>query len=310
MKKRAACFVVLTAGAAMLQSCVITTPPIEHSRPDLHQYHFTVKDVSEKPIQGVSATSTLYDRGERKKDEILTTGEDGKTTFNIWANADTTDAYQNLYETKCDYTIFKAGYLPEYGTLKISYLLTDLSARGHKGRDENSITVTLYQMKDLISNSANTIADTAERNAILRYAENLHRSFNSRGITVLPHSVDIVAQAGKRYLSATMNTPNIMNIDKLDSAGMAKTFFELAGREAFELLRNDSQRMNDINGFSLTLTGTKKHFNTPSDSQEPVECRLSINKEIFTSTESSDQNGKFLSGVRAFIDGKEVSLSE
>jgi hypothetical protein len=279
-------------------------------RPDIHRYYFTLKDINNDPIEGASVTSTLYDHEIRKVDTMMTTGNEGIVSFGILAAADTTDSYQNLFETKCDYSAVKNGYLPEYGTAKISYVLTDLSVRGHKKQDESFTTLTLHRTVDLVSAQVDAIADTAERNAVLRYAENLHRSFNSRGITVLPHSVDIVTQEGKRYLSATMNTPNIMNIDKLDSAGMAKTFFELAGREAFELLRDDLQHMNGIDGFSLILTGTKKHFNTPSDSQEPLECRLSINKEIFTSTESTDQNGKFLPGVRAFIDGKEISLSK
>jgi hypothetical protein len=299
----------LPAFAVMfLTSCVITTPPVQPARPALHQYYFEVKAIDGAPIEGVSITSTLYNQGERKIDTMLMSDAEGKVAFGILGSPDASDSYQNMFQTKCDYSAFKIGYLPEYGTAKISYVLTDLSARGHKGRDESTTELTLYRVNDLITKTVAAIADTAEKNAVLRYAEDLHRSLNARGITVARHSVDITAQTGKRFLSATLNTPNIMNTDKLDSAGIAKTFFELAGRDAFELLRADADRMNDVDGFSFTFTGTKKHFNTPGDDALPVDCRFAMDKGVLQSTASTDNNGTFLSGVRAFLDGREVSL--
>jgi hypothetical protein len=309
-KQLRAWIVLPIIAALLLTSCAITTPPVRPARPALHRYYFEVKEGSGVPVEGASITATLYNHNERKNDTMLATDAEGKAAFSVMGTADASDSYQNLFETTCDYSAFKIGYLPEYGTAKISYLLADLSARGHKGRDETSTAVTLYRVDDLISETAGAIADTAEKNAVLRYAENLHRAFNARGITVSRHSIDILAEAGKQYLSATLNTPNVMNADRLDSEGIAKTFFELAGREAFEILREDSERMNDIDGLSLSLTGTKKHFNIPADDPVPVECRFRIDKKVLASTESTDQNGKFLLSVKAFVDGKEILLSK
>ncbi|MFI5252826.1 MAG: hypothetical protein ACHQQQ_10385 [Bacteroidota bacterium] len=308
MKSQKLFLALLGAIAVVLQSCAITTPPVHPAKPDLHQYYFTVKDVNDIPIDGVSITSTLYDHTERKIDTTMTTDAEGKAEFGVLASADTSDAYQNAFETKCEYSVFKIGYLPEYGAAKITYLLTDLSARGHKRRDESTTEITLYRVNDLISREADAIADTTEKNAILRFAEKLHRTFNSRGMSVPRHSVGIIEQDGKRYLSSTLNTPNVMNTDKLDSAGIAKTFFELSGREALELLREDADRMNNIDGFSITLTGTMKHFNDPGNDPVPVECRFLISRDIFQSVEPMAEFGKYFAKVRVFLDGREVGI--
>jgi hypothetical protein len=307
--KLSLCIVLLTSAAIVFPSCTITTPPIQPARPALHHYYFKVQDANEIPVDGVSITSTLYDHNERKIDTILNTDAEGKIAFGVFGSPDANDAYQNAFETKCDYSAFKVGYLPEYGTVKITYLFTDMNARSHKGLDEASTTLTLYRASDLISDAVAAIADTAEKNAVLRYAENLHRLFNSRGITVPRYSLDIVVNDKMRYLSATLNTPNVVNIDVLDSAGIAKTFFELAGREAIELLRDNSMRMNDINGFSIAITGTKKHFNSPSDDPASVECRYYFNKNIFDVIQAADKNDKLLANCRVFLDGREISIS-
>jgi hypothetical protein len=308
-RKRSPCIILLIVSAIIFPSCTITTPPIQQARPALHHYYFKVQDANEIPVDGVSITSTLYDHNERKIDTILNTDLEGKATFGVFGSPDANDAYQNAFETKCEYSAFKVGYLPEYGTAKITYLLTDLNARSHKGLDEASTTLTLYRAADLVSDAVAALADTAEMNAVLRYAENLHKLFNSRGITVPRHSVDIIVQEKMWYLSVALHTPNVMNIDVLDSAGIAKTFFELAGRETIELLREDSMRMNDMDGFSIAITGTKKHFNSPSDDPASVECRYYFNKNIFDVIQAADKNDKLLANCRVFLDGREISIS-
>ena len=291
-------------------SCAFTTPGIYHPRPILHSYKIQIRDTNDSPIVGVTITSTLYDHGTRKINSMLNTGNDGIATFTIPASADTGDAYQNAYETKCEYTAAKAGYLPEFGELRISYFHGDLSARGHRGLDEKSETIVLLHISDLVSGSLDAISDPIEREAILDYAGKLHRSFNARGITIPRHSLGVASENGKRALTAIIKTPNVVNLDVLDSAGIARTFFELAGREAFELLRDSLDRFADIGSFRIRLLGKKKHFNLHNDDPAPVECSFFVGKDVFVYCGKDEVNRKFLSKAAVFFDGKEIVLGE
>jgi len=308
LKMLLCCFVPV-AGASLFCSCSFTTPTIQHSRPVPDYYKFHVTDENNMPVEGTTITSTLYDHGVRKIDTMLTTGKDGDVVFTILAVADTVDQYQNAFDTKCEYTAVKTGYMPDNGSLSISYFQTDLNARGYRGLNEKSETITLLSRDNLVSSSVIALADNAEKDAILRFAENLHRTFNSRGMTVAPHSIQIFL-SDEGILTAAMATPNVMNVDVLDSAGIAKIFFDIAGREAIELLRAEAGHVPDISKFTINLAGTKKHFNSSTDDPVPVRCSFTISKSIFTKYSKNDLNEKLFSQMIISLDGKSISVQE
>lgn len=276
--------------------CSSTMPSIQYRAAAVHTYHFIVEDQGGKPLPDASVGVTLYDRSARVADTVENTGFDGNAQFCMRAAPDTLDVYQNAYESHCDYSVSKNGYLPEYGSIAIQYVITDLSTRGDKGLNEKSETVRLNTVGDLAGQDINVMRDTSVKNAVYRLIAAVHQEYAVKGVDMPAHAVSLTAESGMQYLSLQLNTPNIVNLDVLDDSGVVKTLFEVGGRKTLELIRDEVKQLAGIGGLEIHVTGAKKHFIDSHEDPKPVTGIYRVPMQLFGSVSPQAKDIEFLRG--------------